>query len=595
MGGTLVDALADFQRHGGQVDEILTPEDLAGKPPLIYGIQNGRSVFALSGGRDGGLTGLVTVDGSSVEASMTPDGFLELKPDQTGVRNRNMELYRALFPDQDLSQYTTEPAFEYIDENGKRIMFGGSEDGKTTAFLFKKDPTTGELVYKVRRDIAKNKEAKAGWVEPDESATFPVRFKVCDENRDNCVVRNIIKKPGDEIRINPSTQAIKVTFNTDALPYYMKYGNAQRLSWACKYQGEGFYFSYREGFMGGDHRRPASHIGLLACDKNVLTCKRSATGQKCNFDYRDYLNEPTTLMLFGLNWLTSRLDRHKQHFTIALDPELDKPHLRVTKFENIGSIATREPLAPSTSFGNDIAPRVYQTFQDALCPRVGGACAGQPAFAVLGVTGVGEGTTLIDERTGVKLKNVTRATLYVLRNDYGTGRRGDFVGAVVDNRAGGAVVSTLLNMEDQPRAPDLLDKKDHIPPENVQSILEEMKKEEEAEEIQRTALAARQRALVLFPPRHGWGVGSRLAGTKEVTLGRQVAKVKLMPPAEEEPPARLAAAPPPAPARTFSGRYTAPASPSAPQTVSRPTSAPAPPWRPTPVAPPPPAYARPGL
>jgi len=93
IGGSLVDALADFQRQGGQVDEVLTPEDLAGKPPLIYGIQNGRSVFAISGGRDGGLAGLVTVDGSSVEASVTPDGFLELKPDQTGVRNRNLQLF----------------------------------------------------------------------------------------------------------------------------------------------------------------------------------------------------------------------------------------------------------------------------------------------------------------------------------------------------------------------------------------------------------------------------------------------------------------------------------------------------------------------
>ena len=579
IGGSLVDALADFQRQGGQVDEVLTPEDLAGKPPRIYGIQNGRSVFAISGGRDGGLAGLVTVDGSSVEASITPDGFLMLKPDQTGVRNRNLQLYRALFPDQDLSEYTSEAIFEYIDESGKRFIFGGSEDGKTTAFLFKKDPTTGEIVYKIRRDIAKNKEAKAGWVEPDESSTFPVRIKMCDENRDNCVVRNIIKKPGDEIRINPITQAIKLTFNKDALPYQHKYGNAQRLSWACTYKGEGFHFTYREGFMGGDPLRRASVVGNLSCDRNVLTCDRTAPGQKCNFDFRDYLNQPHIMMLFGLNWLTSRLDPHRQHFTITLDPALDK-HLRVTKFENISAVKTLKPMLQPSSRGNDATNRLYQTFKAALCPDAGGACAGRPTFSVLETTGVGEGTTLIDERTGVKLKNVTHATLYVLRNDYGTGKRGDFVGAVVDNRSGGAVVSTLLNMEDQPRAPDLLDKTDELPPEDVKSILEEMKREEEAEEIQRVELAPRQRALVLFPTRHGWGFSSQPNGAKKVAMGgRRPARVMLMPPAEDERPQRFTATAPPS---------------TTTRTLSRRSYAPAPPRAHAPVAPPP-AYTRSGF
>ncbi|MCH7646057.1 MAG: peptidoglycan-binding protein [Nitrospinae bacterium] len=580
IGGSLVDALADFQSHGGQVDEVLTPEDLAGKPPMIYGIQNGRSVFAISGGRGGGLAGLVTVDGSSVEASVTPDGFLELKPYQTGVRNRNLQLYRALFPDQDLSEYTSEAIFEYIDESGKRFIFGGSEDGKTTAFLFKKDPTTGEIVYKIRRDIAKNKEAKAGWVEPDESSTFPVRIKMCDENRDNCVVRNIIKKPGDEIRINPITQAIKVTFNKYVLPYQHKYGNAQRLSWACRHRGEGFHFTYREGFMGGDpHWRPG-RIGNLSCDRNVLTCDRTAPGQKCNFDFRDYLNQPHVMMLFGLNWLTSRLDPHKQHFTITLDPALDK-HLRVTKFENIGAVRTLRPMLQPSSPGNDSTDdRLYQTFKAALCPDAGGACAGRPTFSVLETTGVGEGTTLIDERTGVKLKNVTHATLYVLRNDYGTGKRGDFVGSVVDNRSGGAVISTLLNMEDKPQAPDLLDKKDELPPEDVKSILEEMKKEEEGEEIQRAELAPRQRALVLFPTRHGWGFSSQPNGAKKVAMGgRRPARVMLMPPAEDQRPQRFTATAPP-PSRT--------------RTLSRRSYAPAPARARAPVAPPP-AYARSGF
>ncbi|MCH6566994.1 MAG: hypothetical protein IH801_01345, partial [Nitrospinae bacterium] len=579
IGGSLVDALADFQRQGGQVDEVLTPEDLAGKPPMIYGIQNGRSVFAISGGRDGGLAGLVTVDGSSVEASITPDGFLELKPDQTGVRNRNLQLYRALFPDQDLSEYTSEAIFEYIDESGKRFIFGGSEDGKTTAFLFKKDPTTGEIVYKIRRDIAKNKEAKAGWVEPDESSTFPVRIKMCDENRDNCVVRNIIKKPGDEIRINPITQAIKLTFNTDALPYQHKYGNAQRLSWACMHRGEGFHFTYREGFMGGDPLRRASIVGNLSCDRNVLTCDRTAPGQKCNFDYRDYLDEPMTMFLFGLNWLTSRLDPPRQHFTITLDPALDN-HLRVTKFENISAVRTLKPMLQPSSRGNDATDRLYQTFKAALCPDAGGACAGRPTFSVLETTGVGEGTTLIDERTGVKLKNVTHATLYVLRNDYGTGKRGDFVGSVVDNRSGGAVISTLLHMEDKPQAPDLLDRKDELPPEDVKSILEEMEKEEQAEEIQRAELAPRQRALVLFPTRHGWGFSSQPNGAKRVAMGgRRPARVMLMPPAEDERPQRFAATAPP---------------PTTTRTLSRRSYAPAPPRARAPVAPPP-AYTRSGF
>ena len=593
IGGSLVDALADFQRHGGQVDEILTPDDLAGKPPLIYGIQNGRSVFAITGGRDGGLAGLITVDGSSVEASMTPDGFLELKPDQTGVRNRNMELYRALFPDQNLSQYTTEAVFEYIDESGKRFIFGGSEDGKTTSFLFKKDPNTGELIYKIRRDIAKNKEAKVGWVEPDESSTFPVRFKICDANRDNCVVHNIIKKPGDEIRINPETQAIKLTFNKDALPYSHKYGNAQRLSWACKFRDEGFYFTYREGFMGGDPRRPrtGSFMGTLACDKNVLTCTRSGPGQKCNFDFRDYLDEPTTMFLFGLNWLTSRLDRHKQHVTLSLDANLDAQHLRVTKFENIGHVKTLRPLVKPTYAGNDPSSRLYQTFRAALCPDVGGACAGSPAYTALEVTGVGQGTTLIDERTNVRLKNITHATLYVLRNDYGTGKRGDFVGAVVDNRGGRAVISTLLNRNDQPRAPDLLDKKDSIPPDDINAILAEMKKDEEAEEIQRKELAPRQRALVLFPTRHGWGFASQPAGARKVARGLQPAKVMIMSQAEAQPPAPQVVAAPPAARRTVASRY---ASAPSMRNLSRPYAALAAPAMSSSVKPPQ-AYARPAL
>jgi hypothetical protein len=596
IGGTLVDALADFQRHGGQVDEILTPDDLAGKPPLIYGIQNGRSVFAISGGSNGGLAGLITVDGSSVEASMTPDGFLELKADQTGVRNRNMNLYRALFPDQDLSQYTTEAVFEYIDESGKRFIFGGSEDGKTTAFLFKKDSTTGELVYKIRRDIARNKEAKVGWVEPDESSTFPVRFKICDSNRDNCVVRNIIKKPGDELRINPTTQAIKLTFNKDTLPYSHKYGNAQRLKWACKYRGEGFYFTYREGYMGGDPRRPRTgqYIGNLSCDKNVLTCARTGPGQKCNFDFRDYLDDPMTELLFGINWLTSRLDRHRQHFTISLDPNLDADHLRVTKFENIGHVRTLRPLTRPASPGNDPSSRLYHTFRSTLCPDARGGCPGAPAFAALEVTGVGKGTTLIDERTNVKLKNLTHATLYVLRNDYGTGKRGDFVGAVVDNRGGGTVISTLLNRNDQPRAPDLLDKKDHIQPDNVQAILAEMKREEEAEEIQRTALSARQRALVLFPARHGWGFASKRARGRKVASGRSPAKVMIMAAAEARQPARRVVAASPQARPTVASRYASAASAPSRRNLSRPYAASAEPAISSTVKPPR-AYSRPAL
>jgi peptidoglycan hydrolase-like protein with peptidoglycan-binding domain len=588
IGGALVDALADFQRHGGQVDEILTPDDLAGKPPLTYGIQNGRSVFAIGASRDGGLTGLITVDGSSVQASLTPDGFVKLAPDQTGVRNRNMQLYRALFPDQSLEEYTTEAVFEYVDESGKRLLFGGSEDGKTTAFLFKKDPTTGELVYKVERDIAKAKEAKAGWVAPDESSTFPVRFKICDENRDNCVVRNFIKKPGDEIRINPHSQAIKITFNKDILPYHRKYGNAERLGWACEFKGEGFYLTYREGFMGGDTRRLPTRIGNLSCDKNELCCKRTGPGQKCHFDVRDYLDDPPNMMLFALNWLTSRLDRHKQHFTVALDPAI-KDHLRVKKFENIDCIKTATPLYSRGTRGNDVPNRVYHSLKSALCPNVGGACSGEPAFTVLEVTGVGEGTTLIDERTGVKLNNVTLAKVYVLRNNYGTGKRGDFAGAIVDNRAGGTIISTLLNMEDQPRAPDLLDKKENIQPDNIEAMLAEMKKEEEAEEIQREVLSSRQRALVLFPTRHGWGFDSQPRGAKRVALGRRPARIVLLPPSEEPAP-RFASAQQPRP-QSSTSRYSTSASRYGTRTSTRTYSNVAPQGPPARVAPPR-AYSR---
>lgn len=541
IGGSLVDALADFQRHGGEVDEILTPDDLAGKPPLTYGLQNGRSVFAISGSQDGGLAGLITVDGSSVEASMTYDGFLRLAPDQTGVKNRNMSLYRALFPDQDTSEYTTEAVFEYIDESGKRFLFGGSEDGKTSAFMFKKDPRTGELIYKVERDIARAKEAKAGtWVAPDESATYPVRFKMCDQSRSNCVVRNFIKKPGDEIRINPETQAIKITFNKDVLPFRNKYGNAQRLGWSCDYKGEGFYFTYREGFMGGDVRRLPNRIGSLSCDKNELCCQRTGPGQKCNFDVRDYLDDPPNMMLFALNWLTSRLDRHKQHFTLTIDP-LIEDHLRVKKFENLGCIKTVQPLKERGTRGNDVPDQVYASLKSALCPKAGGRCAGEPSFTVLQITGVGEGTTLIDERTNVKLNNVTLSKVYILKSDYGTGKRGDFVGAVVDNRAGGAIISTLLNMEDQPRAPDLLDNKEQLPPENVKEILAEMEKEDKAEEIQREVLASKQRALVLFPTRHGWGYASQHKDDKKVAGGQLYAHIVLLPPSEE-PTTHLASA-----------------------------------------------------
>jgi peptidoglycan hydrolase-like protein with peptidoglycan-binding domain len=537
IGGTLVDALADFQRHGGQVDEVLTPDDLLGKPPQVFGMWHGRSVFGISGGKDGGLGGLLTVDGASVEANMTPDGFLEIKPDQAGVKNRNMELYRALFPDQDLSQYTTEAVFEFIDETGKRIMFGGSEDGKTTAFLLKKDPTTGEIVYKIRRDIARNKEAKEGtWVAPDESPTFPIRIKICDENRENCVVRNVIKKPGDEIRINPVTQAVKITFNKDVLPYFKKYGNAQRLGWACEYKGEGFYFTYREGFMGGDARRLPDRIGTLTCDKNVLCCKRTAPGQKCNFDYRDYLNDPPTLMLFGLNWLTSRLDRHKQYFTLTLDPKIED-HLRVKHFENLGCVKTLDPLLGPPRPGDDVNGPVYQALQKALCPEPGGVCQGKPSFSVFEVTGVGQGVALIDERTGAKLDGVRKATIYVLRDNYGTGKRGDFVAAVIDTREGGAVVSTLLDKNEKPPAPGIWEPADNLPPEAVGSLVEQMAKEEEAPVIQKTEVAANLRALVLFPPRHGWA----LAEGKEVEGGRHPARVVLLPPVRKA--TRVASAP----------------------------------------------------
>jgi peptidoglycan hydrolase-like protein with peptidoglycan-binding domain len=186
----------------------------------------------------------------------------------------------------------------------------------------------------------------------------------------------------------------------------------------------------------------------------------------------------------------------------------------------------------------------------------------------------------------VRLKNITHATLYVLRNDYGTGKRGDFVGAVVDNRGGRAVVSTLLNRNDQPRAPDLLDKKDSIPPDDINAILAEMKKEEEAEEIQRTELASRQRALVLFPTRHGWGFASRPAGARRVARGLQPAKVMIMSQAEAQPPApRVAAAPPAA------SRY---ASAPSMRSLSRPYAASAPPAMSSSVKPPQ-AYARPAL
>jgi hypothetical protein len=493
-----VDALADFQRFGGEVDEVLS-SDLAGADPQTFGRQHGRSIFALDSSESGEIVGIVTADGGTVKASMTDDGFLQLQPASAGFLSRNDEIYRALYPGALAPAYTEEVIFEYIDESGTRLILGGAEVERTTSYLVKKDTETGEIVFRLRRDISGEK-ASGHFLDPDVSATFPTKVKFCDSKRSDCVTRLIVKKPGDEIRFDPRTQQINVTFNKENIPFWKKYGNAQRLSWACEHRGQGFFITYREGRMGGYSRPGLNEVGNFTCNGGVLRCVRTEDGQRCYFDHRDYMDRPAELALFGLDWFLAKKDPHIHYFTLAPDP-LVKKHMRIGEVRNLDTI--REVAARPDGFvlsgDGSVGTRVNDELRRSLCGSSSWQCVGDPQLKVLELTSVGEGLVLIDERTGTKLSNIERVWLYSLRKEYGWGDRGEFVAALVANRQGAAEVMALKRLNAEVEAPDLLEKDSETAPEDsVEAMLKDME-EERQREILRVQLAERTQALILFP------------------------------------------------------------------------------------------------
>lgn len=501
IGGAFVDALADFQRFGGDVDEV-TPDELIRKGPKTVGEQHGRSIFAVGSGKPGEVVGIVTADGGAVKGSMTRDGFLKLQPASSGFLTRNAVIYQALYgkapPD-----YTQEVVFEYVDDSGARLLLGGAETDKTTAYLFKKDPSTGEIIFRLQRDILKEKSS-GSFLDPDVSSTFPTMVKFCDPMRANCVTRSIIKKPGDEIRFDPATRRVRITFNKDNLPYRHKYKTAQRLSWACEEEGRGFYFTYREGTLGGQSRPGRNDVGTLSCSRGVLKCERTALGQKCNFDFRDYLMRPAEAMLFGIDWLVSRKDPHTHYFTVAPDSSA-KRHIRIGRLRNLASI--KEVTLPRNgavdpSGDGRMDAWVAQQLQQALCQGAAWRCTGAPAFKVIEVTSVNDGLDFIYERTSTKLKRIERARLYSLRRPYGWGKQGDFIGALITNKTEAASVTTLKRLNTELEAPDLLEKDTNdTPSDPVKAMLKGLK-EEEKWEIMGVKLAKATQALVIFPTTH---------------------------------------------------------------------------------------------
>jgi hypothetical protein len=494
IGGAFVDALVDFQRFGGEIDEV-TPGELLGKGPQVYGMQHGRSIFAVGSGEPGDIVGIVTSDGGAVKASMTPEGFLNLQPAHTGFLTRNTSTYKALYDDKEPPSYTDEVILEYVDESGARLLLGGTEDTKTSGYLFKKDRATGEIIFRIQRDLVKEK-ASGKFLDPDVSSTFPMKVKFCDSKRANCVVRNIIKKPGDEIRLDPETRRINIAFNKDNLPYWKKYRTAQRLSWACEYQGRGFHFTYREGSLGG----------YLSCVDGVLKCARSDSGQKCNFDFRDYLARPAEAALFGLDWLLARKDPHTHYFTIAPDPNA-KRHIRIGNLRHLDTVREVDPRfdgGGDFSSGGGMHDWVSERLRGALCSDTGSArCMGNPSLKVMELTSINDGITLIDERTGTKLKNVEAAKVYSLRQPYGWGKRGDFIAALITNKEGAAEVMALQRLNDEMEAPDLLEKDNQrdVEDDPVKAMLKGLE-EEKKREIMKVKLAARSQALVIFPTTH---------------------------------------------------------------------------------------------
>jgi hypothetical protein len=508
IGGVLMDALVDFHDIGGEVEEIL-PSHLVGKGPKIVGKQNGRSMFAVGSGLPREVGGIVTADGGSVKASMTSDGFLQLQPAMAGFRTRNAEIFKALYPDKPVPAYTEEVIFEYIDESGARLLIGGAEIGKTTSYLLKKDPTTGEIIFRLRRDII-NEKASGKRLDPDVSSTFPTRVKLCGPRRTNCETRTIIRKPGDEIRIDPRTRRMSIVFNKDNLPFRRKHRTAQRLSWACESGGRGFFITYREGSLGGFRRPGRSDIGTLSCRDGVLRCERTAPGQKCNFDFRDYITSRVEASLFWLDWLLSRKDPHTHYFTLAPDP-LVKRHIRIGNLHNLESIQEVNPKVWAIDHPGDVSGAagdggetawVADWLQRALCGASAAGCGGAPDFKVLEINAVNDGLVLIDERTGTKLKHVERVRLYSLRQPYGWGKRGDFIAALITNSRGAAAVAALTHLNEELQAPDLLEEdvdRAHFDP--FQTMLEGLQ-EEEKWETHRVQLPERTQALVIFPTTH---------------------------------------------------------------------------------------------
>lgn len=508
IGGALVDALADFQRIGGEVDEV-TPEELAKKGPKTVGQLNGRSIFAVPSGEPGKIVGIVSADGGAIKASITSKGFLQLQPASSGFRTRNIELFKALYPDKEAPAYTEEILLEYIDDSGARLMLGGAETDKTTAFLFKKDPETGEIIFKMKRDILKEKST-GDYLDPDVSSTFPTTVKICDVRRANCETRTIIKKPGDEIRLDPLTRHMNIVFNKDNLSYRKKFRSSQRLSWACEYQGRGFFITYREGSLGGFRKPGRNDIGTLSCINGVLRCERSAPGQKCNFDFRDYLAKPAEAALFGLDWLLARKDPHTHYFTLAPDPSV-KRHIRIGNLKNLdtihevalrgGVIDHASDIVDAATDGGAMDSWVTERLQKALCAKPSAACTGTPEFKVLEVTSVNDGLFLIDERTGTKLKNVERARLYSLRQPYGWGKQGDFIATLITNKRGAAEVAALERLNEELEAPLFEDMVEDQPSDPVKAMLKGL--EDEAKwETRRVKLDAKTHALVIFPTTH---------------------------------------------------------------------------------------------
>jgi hypothetical protein len=499
-----VDALADFQRFGGEVDEV-TSEDLAIQGPGVFGAQNGRSLFAITSRETGQIVAIITADGGAVKAGVTRDGFLLVQPSSAGFKTRNPDIFKALYPGRPVPRYTEEVIFEYIDESGARILVGGAEAERTTSYLFKKDPSSGEVIFRLNRDITSEK-SPGSFLDPDVSSVFPTRVKVCDAKRQNCITRSIIKKPGDEIRIDLEKGRMDIVFNRDNLPFSRKYRNAQRLSWVCEAEGRGFFITYREGSLGG-HRRPGwNDIGTLACRSGVLRCERTSPDQKCNFDFRDYLGRPAEAALFGLDWLLSRKDPHAHYFTLAPSPEARR-HIRIGNLKNLDTIreVAWRPEAGATPGGDgSLNAWAMEQVEKALCKGSRGACFGKPSFKILEVTAVNDGVVLIDERTGTKLKGIEKAVLYSLREPYGWGKKNDFIAALITNREEAAEVAALTRLNEELEAPELLEKDDMEaaePEDPVKAMLKGLE-EEKKREVMRVKLAKATRALVIFPTTH---------------------------------------------------------------------------------------------